>query len=81
MNIFTRAFILAATERAAKTAAQVVVATYFASQVGSVIDIGWAGIGSLAAYGFVASLLTSIASAPVSADGPSLVGERLDKAA
>lgn len=74
--MMTRAFWLAALERAAKTAAQCAVSLLGVGYVG-VHDADWATVGSAAALAAVLSLLTSIGSDAVTAGGPSLAGEAL----
>lgn len=73
--MFTPRFWIQAGERALKTAAQVPLTVWGTLDLGlDVLAVDWRMIGSLAAGGALISLLTSIASAPLS-DGstPSLV--------
>ena len=75
MSLFTRAFWLAAVERAAKTAAQSAILVFGADQVNA-LQADWVTVGGFALGGFVLSLLTSVGSgAATSADGPSLANE------
>ena len=57
-----------AAERAIKTFAQTAVAIIGADMVG-VMEVNWVGIGSIALVAAIASILTSIASAPVGEKG------------
>lgn len=75
MSIFTRRFLLAALERATKTAAQSAILVLGAEQV-NVLSVTWPEVGGFALGGFALSLLTSIGSDVVTAeDGPSLANE------
>ena len=69
--MFTKAFIIAAAERAIKTAAQIAVATITANATG-LLDADWVAIGSVSGLAAVVSVLTSIASGAITGDGPSL---------
>ena len=69
--MFTKAFIIAAGERAIKTAAQIAVATITANATG-LLDADWVAIGSVSGLAAVVSVLTSIASGAITGDGPSL---------
>lgn len=74
--MYTVKFWAAAAERALKTFAQTIVALIGANLV-SVTDLDWAqfiGIGGTAA---IVSVLTSVASAPLGNNGPSLADEEL----
>lgn len=79
MKILSMSFLEAATERALKTAAQMglfALGTQQWTQVGDVVNAGEAiGVGML--FGLVSSYLTSLASARVGNDGPSLANEAL----
>ena len=62
-------------ERAVKTAAQASAAFFVVGSTG-VADVDWATVGGVAGAAAVASVLTSLASAPFGpADSPSLVVE------
>ena len=62
--MFTLTFWKAATERAVKTAAEVVLATYFVGDVAfNALEADWVNMGGIAAGGAVASYLFSLASA------------------
>lgn len=62
-------------ERAVKTAAQAGAAFFVVGSTG-VADVDWATVGGVAGAAAVASVLTSLASAPFGpADSPSLVVE------
>lgn len=77
MLIFSREFLIAALERAVKTAAQTVVAFIVAAQVEDAFSVDWASALGVAALGFVLSALTSLASAGVGPDDtPSLTQDR-----
>jgi hypothetical protein len=73
--MYTRKFWTAAGERAVKTLAQTAVALLAGDGVG-LLDVDWLRIGSVAGLAAVLSLLTSIGSAQVRDDTPSLAGER-----
>lgn len=73
--MFTVAFWKASAERAAKTAAQMIGLTWFASDsgAGNLFDLDWEQIIGAAAFGVVSSIVFSIASIPLSSGGgPSL---------
>lgn len=61
--IYRRQFWAVAFDRAIRTAAQIAAVTLGAGAV-NIITIDWANVASLAAGGFVASLLTSVALPP-----------------
>lgn len=73
--MFTKAFWTAAIERAVKTAAQVVAGVYVVGdRITDKFTFDWGDLLQLAAGGAVASLVTSLASIPLSkGDSPSLV--------
>lgn len=77
MSIYTKGIFWVATlERAVKTAAQTVAAVYFVDVVGDIVVFDWVTAGGLAGFAFLASMVTSVASAPVgSGQSPSLVDE------
>lgn len=79
MSIYSRTFWKAASERAAKTAAQSAVLVVGADQFNA-LAVSWLEVGGFALGGFVLSLLTSVGSdAFTSQPGPSLTNsERLD---
>lgn len=64
-------FAKATLERAVKTLAQSAVALLTANATG-LLDVDWVQIASVSGLAAVVSVLTSIASAPVGGDGPSL---------
>lgn len=70
-------FWLSALERALKSAAQVLLVIWPISDATlGLVDVDWKKSLSIAAMAAVASVLTSLVSAPVGPDGsPSLVGE------
>lgn len=71
--IWTASFWRQAAERAVKTAAQAGLAFFVVGETG-VLDVDWTVAGSIAGAAAVASVLTSLASAPFGpADSPSLV--------
>lgn len=71
--MWTLGFWKESVERAVKTAAQTAVAFFVVGETG-VADVDWATVGSVAFVAAVASVLTSLASAPFGpADSPSLV--------
>ncbi len=73
--IWTASFWRQAAERAIKTAAQAGAAFFVVGSTG-VADVDWATVGGVAGAAAVASVLTSLASAPFGpADSPSLVVE------
>lgn len=73
--MFTRAFWEAAIERAVKTGAQVVAGVYVVGdRITDKFSFDWGDLLQLAGGGIVASLVTSLASIPLSkGDSPSLV--------
>lgn len=71
MSIWQKAFWKAAAERAAKSAAQVVVLTFVGDQA-NVFSLDWVNIGGFALGGALLSLLTSVISSGVGNGGPSL---------
>lgn len=74
MSIFSRAFIVAAGERAVKTFAQALVAVFAAGV--TILDIDWVQSLAIAGTAALLSVLTSIASNNVgSYYGPSLADE------
>lgn len=73
--MFTKQFWLETFERATKTGAQFVIGAWgLGDQIANVFEFDWMiGLGSFGG-GFILSVLTSIASAPLSkSDTPSLV--------
>ncbi len=76
MRYLSRAFWIAAGERAVKTFAQTLAALLAASGAG-VLDVDWSGALSIALTATAASLLSSIASGAVGPAGPSLATEGL----
>lgn len=74
MNIFSRAFVVAAGERALKTFAQALIAVFAAGV--TILDIDWVQGLAVAGTAALLSILTSIASNNVgSYYGPSLSDE------
>lgn len=78
MSIFSQPFLIASLERAAKSAAQAVVIYLGANEVSNAIEFDWSNLGGIALAGFILSVLTSVVSAPIGPDGPSVTGENLD---
>lgn len=76
MRYLSRAFWIAAGERAVKTFAQTLAALLAASGAG-VLDVDWPGALSVALTATAASLLSSLASGAVGPTGPSLATEGL----
>jgi len=74
--MFTKAFLLAALERAVKTFAQSLVALFLAGT--TILNIDWQQSLAVAATAALVSVLTSVASNGIGAEGPSLGGEVLD---
>lgn len=72
----TEVFWHAAAERAVKTVAQTAAALIGAGAV-SILDVDWQQVLGVSATAGVLSLLTSVASARIGDDGPSLAGETL----
>jgi hypothetical protein len=73
--MWTSLFWRQTAERAVKTAAQAGAAFFVVGSTG-VADVDWATVGGVAGAAAVASVLTSLASAPFGpADSPSLVVE------
>ncbi len=73
MSIYiTRAFWVDAAERAVKTCAQTALAVIGVDQL-DIIAADWAAIASIAVGGAVLSVLSSIASARIGDETPSLV--------
>ena len=73
--IWSASFWKQTAERAVKTAAQAGAAFFVVGSMG-VADVDWATVGGVAGAAAVASVLTSLASAPFGpADSPSLVVE------
>lgn len=72
--MFTKAFLIAAAERAIKTFAQAAVA-YLGVGVFGILDIDFAQLASVSGLAALVSVLTSIASDAITKDGPSLANE------
>lgn len=70
------AFWVATAERAVKTAAQSA-AVMLTTDVTGILEVDPTAFFSVVALGAVYSIATSLASIPVSGQGPSLVGEEL----
>lgn len=63
--MFSKSWLIDAAERAIKTAAQVLLVTFFAAdQAANAWDMDWADMGGVALAGALVSILTSIVSAP-----------------
>ena len=72
--MFTKAFITAAFERAVKTFAQTAAALWGGDAALNIVDLDLGAIAGVSASAAVLSVLTSIASIPLSqGDSPSLV--------
>lgn len=81
MSIYTtKAFWVAAGERAVKTAAQTAAATIGTDALVSASDLDYLALGSVSAGAALLSVLTSLASASTGTEGPSLAGESLYEA-
>lgn len=71
--MWTTGFWRETVERAIKTAAQAALAFFIVGETG-IADVDWVTVGGIAAVASIASVLTSLASAPFGpADTPSLV--------
>ena len=70
----SKRFLLEATERAVKTAAQSALLLLGADQLNA-LSVDWGNVAGFALGGFVLSLLTSLASKPLGSDdgSPSIV--------
>ena len=80
MSIWSRAFALAALERAVKTIAQTAAAMLVAANVG-LLHADWVSVASVAGMAGVVSLLTSVGSAEATDGSPSLTTETLPRRA
>ena len=80
MSIWSRAFALAALERAVKTVAQTAAAMLVAANVG-LLHADWVSVASVAGMAGVVSLLTSVGSAEATDGSPSLATETLPRRA
>jgi Putative lactococcus lactis phage r1t holin len=78
--MFTKAFAAATLERAVKTFAQTLAALLVADGTG-LLTTAWVADLSIAGMAAVVSLLSSVASAGVSGNGPSLTSEHVKPAA
>ena len=78
--MLTKKFWKAATERAVKSAAQGVGLAFFASDSGpaNLFSFDWNTALGFAGGAALLSLLTSIGSAPIGKDGPSLANETVE---
>lgn len=72
-TLWTKAFWIAAAERAIKTAAQTALVVLGADRV-DILTTDWTGVASVSAGGAVLSILSSIASDAATGNGPSAVG-------
>lgn len=77
MTVFSKAFWADAAERAVKTAAQSGIAVFVADV--TVISVDWAGAGAVIGTATLVSLLTSIASANIGAQGTASVADAAGK--
>jgi len=77
--MFTKAYAVATAERAIKTFAQSFVAYAIASGAVGLFDFAWSDAASVAGLATVLSVLTSVGSAGVGGDGPSLADETLEE--
>lgn len=72
--MFTPSFLIAALERAVKTFAQTAAALWGGGTVTNIVDLNWGDIIGLSGSAAVLSVLTSVASIPLSTgNSPSLV--------
>jgi glyoxylate carboligase len=76
--MFSRMFFIATAERSIKTVAQTAAALLVGNGVG-LLNADWVSVLSVAGMAGVVSVLTSIGSATVGNDGPSLAGEDLER--
>jgi glyoxylate carboligase len=76
--MFSRMFFIATAERSIKTVAQTAAALLVGNGVG-LLNADWVSVLSGAGMAGVVSVLTSIGSATVGNDGPSLAGEDLER--
>jgi hypothetical protein len=78
MVLFSRPFLLAALERAIKTAAQAVLVVWLVpGEIANALTLDWQLAAGVGAAGFVVSILTSVASAGVGpTESPSVIEER-----
>ena len=76
----SKAFLLATLERALKSAAQAVVIGVTASDTGPInaFALDYKGAIGFAVGAAVLSILTSLASAPIGNNGPSLANEKIE---
>lgn len=75
-TIWTGIFWKAATERAIKTAAQVLV-VFLGADLVNVMNVDWVTAAGIGGGALVVSYLTSIASSAVTGDGPSLTNNEV----
>jgi Putative lactococcus lactis phage r1t holin len=78
--MLSKAFLIATLERAIKSSAQAVVLGLSASDAGPVnaFQLDYKGAIGFAVGGAVLSVLTSLMSAPIGNNGPSLANEKID---
>lgn len=74
--MFTSTFLLALLERAVKTFAQALVAV-FATNASTLLNVDWAQALTVSGTAAILSVLTSIVSANIGNNGPSLASEAL----
>lgn len=78
--MWTKAFWRAAAERSIKTFAQTAAALLVAAGTG-LLDSDWQSTASVAGMAALLSVLTSVGSAGIGPDGPSLASESIDPGA
>lgn len=70
--MFTLIFLKATLERAVKTAAQSAIGVLTVGQFG-LLEVDWAGVGSVAGLAAIVSVLTSVATGAITDGSPSAV--------
>jgi hypothetical protein len=76
--MFSKTFFVALSERSIKTFFQAIAALLVGNGTG-LLDTDWVGVISVAGMAALISVATSIGSATVGNDGPSLAGEDLER--
>jgi hypothetical protein len=74
VSIWTGAFWLATAERAVKTFAQTAASLLLLDEVPGLLNVDWAGVGSVAGLAALMSVLLSVGGNAATGDGPSAVG-------